>query len=253
MAIIFGALIMIFGLIIGSYLNVAINRIPRQESTLWPGSHCPNCGHGLAAHDLIPVISFWLLGGRCRYCKHRIKLRYPLVELLTPASFGLVFLKTGISIETVAGWIFSTLLVIAACTDMEEGIIPDLVTYPGILIGILLALATIGLQSALLGLLLFAGILMGTALLSGGGMGGGDIKLAGVIGVFLGPAGAGMTLFISSLAGGIWAACLLVLGKADRKSAIKFGPFLAAAAWLVWMYQGQIIDLYLGLFSGTLP
>lgn len=249
MAIIFSALVIVFGLIIGSYLNVAINRIPRQESTLWPGSHCPTCGQGLAARDLIPVVSYLLLGGRCRYCKHRIKLRYPLVEILTPASFGLVFLKTGISTETVVGWIFSALLLMVAYTDIEEGIIPDLITYPGILIGILLALATIGLQSALLGLLLFAGILLGTALISGGGMGGGDIKLAGVIGVFLGPAGAGMTLLISSLTGGIWAACLLVLGKADRKSSIKFGPFLAAAAWLVWMYQGEIIDLYLGLFS----
>lgn len=241
--------VVVMGLIIGSFLNVVIERIPRQQSILWPGSHCPVCGHGLAVWDLIPIVSYMFLRGRCRYCQHHIELRYPLVEILAGVSFGLVFFKTGISLETAAGWTFSALLLTVAGTDIEEGMIPDLVTYPGMLSGLLFAVVTIGLPSSLLGLLLFAGVLLGAALLSNGGMGGGDIKLAGVIGAFLGWPGAAMTLIISSLAGGLWAAGLLGLGKADRKTALKFGPFMAGAAWSVWMYRDEIIDLYLGLFN----
>jgi leader peptidase (prepilin peptidase)/N-methyltransferase len=242
-------IVIVIGLIIGSFLNVIIYRLPRKESILWPGSHCPACGQDLKAWELIPLVSYFLLGGRCRYCGQRIKLRYPLVEVLTPVSFGLVFLKTGISIETGLGWTFSALLITVACTDVEEGMIPNLITYPGILIGLSLAFTTIGLSSAVLGLLLFGGVYLGAALLSDGGMGGGDIKLAGAIGAFLGPGGAAMTLVLSSLTGGLWAAFLLGQGKANRKTAIKFGPFLAGAAWLVWMYRGEIIDLYMGLFT----
>ena len=236
------------GLIVGSFLNVIIDRIPRQESIIWPASHCPICGHDLPARDLIPILNYLLLRGCCRFCKDPITLRCPLVELLTPVSFGLIYLKSGISLETGAGWIFTAMLLTVACTDIEEEMIPDFITYPAIVIGLLLAHSTIGLQSAVLGLVLFTGTLLAVAVLSAGGMGGGDIKLAGVIGAFLGPVGAGMTLVISSLTGGLWAACLLGQGKAERKSTIRFGPFLAGAAWLVWMYQEEILVWYMRQF-----
>lgn len=241
-------LIIVVALLIGSYLNLAIYRIPRKESLLWPGSHCPKCEHKLNAGDLFPVLSYLMLGGRCRYCKQKIGLRYPLVELLTAASYVLIYIKWGFSIESIIGWLFSALLIVSAFTDLAEGIIPDTVTYPGIIIGLGLSFCSIGIKSSAIGFIVFAGIFLLAALLSKGGMGGGDIKLAGVIGAFLGYQGALLTLFISSLGGGLWAVVLLLLGKADRKTAIKYGPFLALAAWLVWMYSMEIGDFYWRVF-----
>jgi len=234
-------------LLIGSFLNLAIHRIPRTESLLWPGSHCPKCGHKLTARDLFPVLSYLTLGGRCRYCKQEISLRYPLVELLTAVSYILIYLKWGFSIEAVIGWLFSAFLIISAFTDIEEGIIPDKVTYPGIMVGLGLSFYSIGIKSSAIGSILFAGIFFLAALLSKGGIGGGDVKLAGVIGAFLGYPGAIITLFLSSWGGGLWAGVLLLLGKANRKTAIKYGPFLALAAWLVLMYGREMGDFYLWL------
>jgi len=241
-------LIIIVSLIIGSFLNLAIYRIPRKESLLWPGSHCPRCGHKLSPRDLYPVLSYMMLGGRCRHCKQNISLRYPLVELLTAASYILIYIKWGFSIESIIGWLFSALLIVGAFTDIEEGVIPDMVTYPGIIMGLGLSFYSIGIKSSAIGLILFAGIFFLAALLSKGGMGGGDIKLAAVIGTFLGAPGSIITLFLSSLAGGLWAVFLLLRGKANRKTAIKYGPFLALAAWLVWMYGREIGDLYWRIF-----
>ena len=240
--------VIVFALLIGSFLNVAIYRIPRRESVIWPGSHCPVCGSSLKAPDLVPVLSFIWLSGRCRYCQAKISLRYPLIELLTVASFVLVYVKWGISIETLAGWIFTSILIISAFTDLDEGIIPDLVTYPGVIIGLCLSPFTLGIKSAVLGSVVFAGIFLSTAIISRGGMGGGDIKLAGVIGAFVGLTGSIVTLIMSSLAGGVWAVILLCQRKADRRTAVRFGPFMAVSAWLVWLYGAQILNFYIGLF-----
>jgi len=241
-------IIIIFALLFGSFLNVAIYRIPRRESVVWPGSHCPVCGSSLKALDLIPVLSYLCLGGRCRYCQSKISLRYPLIEILTAVSFLMVYVKWGISMNTLAGWIFTSILIIVSFTDINEGIIPDRVTYPGIIMGLCLSPFTLGIKSAALGSVAFAGIFLVTAVISRGGMGGGDIKLAGVIGAFLGLAGSITTLIISSLAGGVWALVLIFQRKANRKTAIRFGPFMAVSAWLVWLYGAQILDFYIGLF-----
>lgn len=215
---------------------------------LWPGSHCPGCNHNLKALDLIPVLSYVGLGGRCRYCKKSISLRYPLVEIITAASGLMMYNRWGLTVLTLSGFIFTAILIITAFTDIEEGIIPDRITYPGMAIGLVLSFFTIGIQPALIGMLTFAGFLLGAALLSRGGMGGGDIKLAGLIGSFLGLSGSMLTLVLASVLGSIWAVYLLVLKKADRKTAIKFGPFLSISAWLVLMYGPAMIDLYLSLF-----
>ncbi|PKM78581.1 MAG: prepilin peptidase [Firmicutes bacterium HGW-Firmicutes-15] len=242
-------IVIIFALLIGSFLNVVIYRIPRKESVLWPGSHCPACEQGLKIGDLMPVISYVWLGGRCRYCRDRISPRYLLVEILTVITFLLVFLKWGISVETGTGWIFTAILTITAFTDLDEGIIPDLITCPGIVIGLLLSPYMIGIKSSALGAIIFSGICISIAILSHGGMGGGDIKLAGFIGTFTGYGGSMITLIIASVAGGIWAAILLWQGKAHRKTAIKFGPFLSVAAWLVWMYE---IEILISIFGYSL-
>lgn len=242
-------LIVMTALAIGSFLNLAIYRIPKKESLLSPGSRCPRCRHKLSPKDMIPIISYTALGGRCRYCRQPIGLRYPLVELLTAVSGVMIFNRWGFSIAALNGWLFSAFMIISAFCDIEEGIIPDLITYPGIVTGLLLSFHSIGIKSSFLGLILFAGIFFLAALLSKGGMGGGDIKLAGVIGAFLGWEGSLMTLVISSLGAGIWALFLLLRGKADRKSSIRLGPFLALAAWLIFMYGPEVYASYMQVFS----
>lgn len=240
--------IVALSLIIGSFLNVLIHRIPRRESCVWPGSHCPECQNRLGIRDMIPVVSYIWLRGRCRYCGRHISLRYPTVEVLTAVLFLLVFSKYGFSMQTAAGWILTGLLIIGAFIDIEQGIIPNRITYPGMVVGIIMSFFTIGIASSLIGCILYGAVLMGAALVSRGGMGGGDVKMAGAIGAFLGCQWAVLALFLSSLLGGIWGAALLITGKATRKSAIKFGPFLSLGAWLVWMYGQQMIDFYISLF-----
>jgi len=241
-------LVLITALLIGSFLNVVIHRLPRRESLLWPASHCPQCGHRLTARDLLPVASYLWLGGRCRYCGDPIRLRYPLIELMTAVGFLLIYLKWGATWQTMAGWIFTGFLITAAFIDIENGIIPDRLTYPGMIAGLVLSIFTIGIKSSLIGLLVYGSFLLVTALISRGGMGGGDVKMACAIGAFLGFPASLLALFLSSLLGGIWAAVLLIGKKATRKTAIKFGPFLSLGAWLVLVCGQQLADLYLSLF-----
>lgn len=238
----------VVGLFIGSFLNVLIYRIPRGESVVWPGSHCAQCGQALQPLDLIPVFSYLFLRGECRYCGAQISLRYPLVELLTAFSFLLVYLQYGYSVQTAAGCVLAAILIVISFTDIDEGIIPDVITYPGMLIGLAFAFFTMGIKSALLGMLGFGLIFFLIALLSRGGMGGGDVKLVAVIGAFVGPLQSVLVFILSSLAGGLWAVGLLLFKGAGRKTEVRFGPFLALAAFVVYLYGAQLLDLYLGLF-----
>ncbi|NLG33624.1 MAG: prepilin peptidase [Syntrophomonadaceae bacterium] len=240
--------IVIFALLLGSFLNVLIYRLPREESIVFPGSRCPSCSHSLKWTDLIPVVSFLALKGRCRYCNASISRRYPAVEVITAVSFVLVFIKWGYSLETLGGWGLNLVLISSAFIDLEHGIIPDSITYPSIIAGLVLAFFTVGLKSSLGGLALFAGILFLLAVLSGGGMGGGDIKLAGVIGAFAGFQGALTAFFISSIAGGIYSVILILAKKAGRKTMVKFGPFLALAGFFAYNYSREIWTVYLGFF-----
>lgn len=237
-------LVLIGGLIWGSFLNVVIFRLPGGESLLWPGSHCAACFNPLKPRDLVPVFSYICLKGRCRYCGEIIAFRYPLVELVTSLSGGLIYIKSGWGWEMLAGWILTSILLVAALIDKDQGIIPDLITYPGLLVGLLLSLVTVGFSSALLGGLLFGGILLVAAIVSRGGMGGGDIKLAAVIGVFTGWQGAWLAFLITSLMGGSYALYLLMTGRANGKTSIKFGPFLALGGWLAWIYGPEILNWY---------
>lgn len=238
------SLIFIFGLIIGSFLNVIIYRIPNQESIVRPRSRCTVCGHDLTVNDLVPLLSFIWLKGKCRYCNAKISIQYPLVELITAVIFLLVFLKGGLSTWTLAGLIFTSVLIVASFTDIKDGIIPDLLTYPSLILGLALSFFTIGIKSALIGALAFALVFYVIAFITKGGMGGGDIKLAGVIGAFLGPVGSFMVFLLSSLLALIGVIPLLVKGKATRKTMVKFGPFLAIAATLVYIYGNEILYLY---------
>ena len=235
------------GLLFGSFTNVIIARMPVGESIVFPPSHCPRCEESLKPIDLIPIFSYLYLRGHCRYCKERISPRYPLIEALTALLFLVVYFHYGITTYSLAGWVFIVILLSAAFIDIDHGIIPDKLTYPGVLMGIALSFITIGLLSALYGLLAFAGLLLLVAILSKGGMGGGDIKLAAVIGAFTGVIGSAITLFIASLTGAIYGLIIMRIKGTGRKTPIKFGPFLAVAAFIAYLYAEAILNWYLGL------
>ncbi len=239
--------VIIGGLMIGSFLNVVIFRLPRQESLVRPGSHCPACAHMLRVSDLIPVISYLVLGGKCRYCRAKISFRYLLVEIITAGAFYWLYLKGGVSVWTGAAWLLTGILMAAAFIDLDCGLIPNRLTYPGIISGLLLSYFTIGVPNALLGILLFGGVYFLAALLSGGGMGGGDVKLAAVIGVYCGWQGAVVAFILTSLGGGLWALGLLLLGRANRKTPIRLGPFLAMGGWAAYVYAPELLAVYFNL------
>lgn len=239
---------LIFGLCIGSFLNVVIYRLPIGKSIVCGRSACPDCGHQLTFGDNIPIISWLYLQGQCRYCGAKISPRYPLVEALTAVLFLLVYVQYGWSLNTLTGFLLTGVLIVCAFIDIDQGIIPDRITYPALAAGLFLSWWTVGLKSALLGVAVFAGVLLLAALFSNGGMGGGDIKLAAVIGAFSGFPSAGAGLILACITGGLWAGFLLITRRAGRGTSIRFGPFLAAGGWLGFMYGSALISWYLGLW-----
>ena len=243
------AYIIIFtvGLLFGSFTNVIIARMPVGESIVFPPSHCPHCHERLRAVDLVPVFSYLFLRGHCRYCQQTISIRYPLVEVLCALLFVIVYLRWGLTMTTVSGCVFAVILLGAAFIDIDHGIIPDRLTYPGIIIGLILSFGTLGFLPALYGTLAFGGLMFAIAVISKGGMGGGDVKLAAVIGAFTGVTGSAVTLLMASLLGAIFGLGVMAVKKTGRKTPIKFGPFLAVSAYIAFLFADTIVSWYLGL------
>jgi len=216
-----------------------------------PPSRCVYCGNRLQPIDLIPIISFFLLRGRCRYCQARIPWHYPLVEAATGILFTLVWLSYGYSWATPAGWVFVAVLVGAAATDLMHLIIPDELLAAGILAGIpfLLLDSIPGTLWGLFAGLVAGGFMLAIAVVSRGGMGGGDIKLAAVMGLFLGPKMIGLALFLAFLIGGLVSIALILSGKKRGKELIPFGPYLALGGILALLRGEQIIKWYLGFWT----
>lgn len=244
-----------FGLAVGSFMTVAVYRLPKGESVLRPRSRCPACGAEIGARDNIPVFSWLLLGGRCRRCGQRISVEYPLLELATA---GLVLLAAirypnPWQIVLVAGLL--ALMPGIALIDLRHRIIPNRLTYPALLLfapTVLLAWS-IGDAAdpvrAAIGLLLYGGILFVVAAISGG-MGMGDVKLAAVIGLVLGSLGlrfVGVAAAAAVVLGGLGAVVALLMGK-GRKSAIPFGPYLAAGAVVAGLWGEPVAAWYIGHF-----
>ncbi|NWF91951.1 MAG: prepilin peptidase [Syntrophaceae bacterium] len=244
----------IFGAIVGSFLNVCIWRLPKGESIVSPGSHCPHCSHPIRFYDNIPLISYLLLGGRCRHCKGSISAQYPLVEGVTALSSLLLFLKHGFSFSYLYYFAFLTGLITVTVIDLYHQIIPDVISIPGIVIGLLGALIIphITFLRSLLGVLLGGGslFLVATAyqwLFKREGMGGGDVKLLAMIGAFLGWDAVILTILLSSLIGSITGILVIILKGKDFKYAIPFGPFLSLGA-AISLYSGEdIVRWYLGV------
>lgn len=251
MAVFTTLFIFIFGLLIGSFLNVCIYRIPREDSMAYPSSRCLGCGAALRPRDLMPVISYALTGGKCRYCMEKISFRYPIVELITAALFLLIFNIFGFSIEFFLYSIIGSLLIIISGIDLDWQIIPDGLVAIGLACAIILRFyyffqyKTYGyLLGSILGLLLGGGLLLLIAVLSNGGMGGGDIKLMGMLGVLLGVGNTLLTLLLSFVLGGIIGSLLLLCKLKKRKDAIPFGPFIALAAIITICYSDIILNWY---------
>jgi len=248
------------GLCIGSFLNVCIWRIPRDESIVWPGSHCPACGHAIAPWDNVPLLSWLLLNGKCRHCKAPISPRYFVVELLTGALFAGLWLVHGWSALTPPYLVFTGALILGTFVDFDHLILPDRVTIGGMIAGPLLSFAIPALQGqvervpalvqSLIGLALGYGLLwlvatIGRLVLRREAMGFGDVKLLGAIGACLGWQAVLFVVFVSSLTGTLLGLALIAVGQKELQSKIPYGPHLALAA-VLWMFCGPAcIDAYL--------
>jgi leader peptidase (prepilin peptidase)/N-methyltransferase len=233
----------IFGAVIGSFLNVCIFRIPAKTSIIKPPSQCPHCHHPIRFYDNIPIISFIVLRSKCRDCGGKISWRYPLVELITAVLSLLLFLKFGLTLIFLTFFIFTAVLIVITFIDLDQQIIPDVLTLPGIPIFFLLAIFVVKIPwlEALIGLLIGGGVLFAIAfvyelLTKREGMGGGDIKLLAMIGGFLGWKSLIFILLFSSFSGAIVGITAMIIKKQDMKYAVPFGPFLSAAAvaYLFW-------------------
>ncbi len=238
----------VLGLIFGSFGTVAAHRIPRRETIVTGRSKCPNCGRQIKAHENVPVVSYLILRGRCPGCGTRISLRYPLTELATGVLFALAVIKFDVTVTAVVYAAFFWVLVVLTVIDLEHKLLPNRIVYPTFVVGwagLVIAALVDGdierLRSAALGAVVFGGFFFVVAFVYPAGMGGGDVKLAFVLGTFVGYAGgvgavlAGM--FASFLLGGVIGIIAMRFSGKGRKTQIPFGPFLAL---------GSVIAVFLG-------
>lgn len=251
----------VFGLLIGSFLNVVVYRVPRGESLVSPGSHCPTCGRPIAAYDNVPVVSWLLLRGRCRRCKAPISVRYPLVELVTGVLFAAVTARlVGDQAWAVPAYLFFTAMGVAlALIDIDVKRLPDVMTLPSYpVMGVLLLLpaiassawGTYGLAWAYAAAMFLFYVVL--RVIYPGGMGMGDVKYSGVVGLALGWFGWRVLIvggFTAFLLGGVLGALLMLAGRAGRKSRVPFGPFMIAGALVGVLWGADIASWYSGLLG----
>lgn len=232
-------------------MNVVIHRVPLRQSIVWPGSHCPACGAGIRARDNVPVLSYLLLRGRCRSCKARIAIRYPIVEALTGALFAGAAIRFGFGLTLLSALVLIGTLVALAGIDLEHRLLPNVIVGPAAVAGFALSIVNnpgdwwVYLVSAVA----VSGGLFALAIAYPGGMGMGDVKMGGMLGAFLGPYAA-LAVFLGALLGSVSAGVLMAAGRIDRRAALPFGVFLAVGG-LVAMFAGPYLwGLYLGFAAG---
>ena len=237
----------IFGSVVGSFLNVCIFRIPAGKSIILPASHCVNCHHPIKFYDNIPIISYLILRGRCRNCNIKISPVYLAVEFLTATLSVLLLLKYGLTLQYLLTFIFSSSLVVITFIDLEHQIIPDIITLPGIPLFFLSAIFVMNVRplDSLLGIVIGGGLFY---LIAAGyqllrkteGMGGGDIKLMGMLGAFFGWQSLWFILLAGSLLGAIVGISVMIFKGKDMKYAIPFGPFLSISA-VAYIFFGKYV------------
>ena len=245
-------LVVIFGLVIGSFLNVCICRIANEESIAFPPSHCTNCGYELKAKDLIPVLSYIFLGGKCRSCKEKISIQYPIVEILNAILYIAIYLKFGFTLNLFKFCLFASLLIVIGFIDFKTKYVYNSTVVFGVVSGILFAvLEWMETKSIpwnyIAGAFIGFGIIYLIVILTRG-MGEGDIDIALICGLFLVIKGILVTLFLAIILGGIVATIILIFKLKERKAEIAFGPYLAIGGIIACLYGSRLIDIYLGLF-----
>ncbi len=246
--------IFVLGLCIGSFLNVCIYRLPLGKSLVSPGSSCPNCGAPIRFYDNIPLVSYIVLGGKCRACRAPFSFRYPLVELITGLLAVAVWLRFGWHPESLIFFFFCSCLLVITFIDIDHRIIPDIISLPGIVIGLAASVfvRNFSWQSSLAGIAAGGGSLLAVAMayraLTGKeGMGGGDIKLLAMIGAFTGWRGVVFTVFVASAAGTLVGLILMIRTGKNMKLAVPFGPFLALGAITYLFFGDFLIGWYLSV------
>ncbi len=254
-------LVFVFGALVGSFLNVCIGRIPNGESIITPPSHCLKCQTPIAFYDNVPILSWLVLRGRCRFCHAAISPRYLAVELLMGLFSSVIYYRFGLSFSFAISFVFVAALIVISFIDLDVRIVPDVISLPGIILG--LAFSVIGYFfyydqldviptpiSSIIGIVAGGGFLLATAwayekFTGVEGMGGGDIKLLAMIGAFLGWPSIPITLFIASLLGSILGIGGMLLTGAGRRMALPFAPFLCSGALIYLFYGNEIIQFYL--------
>ena len=240
------------GLVTGSFFNVVIARLPRHESLLRPGSRCPHCGHAVRPYDNVPVFSWAILRGHCRDCGAPISARYPLVELVTAALFAAVVIDIGANEHVWLGLVLVSVLVPVAVIDFDQRIIPNAILLPGAVaaVAILAATEPSKLPEHLIAGAAAGGFLLLAVLAYPRGMGMGDVKLAAVLGLYLGRS-VGPAMLVALLSGAVVGAAIIARkgAREGRKTAVPFGPFLALGGLVGLFFGPDIVDWYLDSFT----
>ena len=246
-------LVLLIGLCIGSFLNVCIYRIQREESISFPPSHCTSCGYELKPLDLIPVLSYLFLKGKCRKCKEKISIKYPLIEILNGLLYLILFFKFGLSIDFLFYAILTSLLIVTSIIDIESKYIYSSTTIFGLIIGIIY----IGVSYYFNDINIFNNILGGVIgyliifiiVKTTNAMGEGDIDIAGICGLFIGVKGILVALFLGVVIAGIVASIILILKYKDRKAEIAFSQYIAIGTFL-WLIIGEeMLIIYLNFVN----
>lgn len=245
-------LIFAYGLVLGSFYNVVGLRVPEKKSIVTPRSACPNCHHTLTALELIPVLSYIIQRGKCRQCKKHIAPIYPIMELATGLLFALAPFVLGWSLELMVAWTLISLLVIISVSDIMYMLIPDkiLIVFAGIFLLERLIIPLTPWWDSLPGAVIGFTLLLVIAIVSKGGMGGGDIKLFALIGFVLGTKMMLLSFFLATLFGGIVGGIAILFKLIERKDPIPFGPFIALGTLIAYFFYEKIILLYLQLLTG---
>jgi len=256
-------ILFVFGAVIGSFLNVLIHRLPREESIIFPSSHCPKCNTPIKWYNNIPIISYLLLRGKCRACHEPISFRYPIVECLSALSFVLIYSLFGFGLPAGKAGIldlgfyaylfFTSLMLVAIFSDLENEIIPDEIIIIGIPVGLLWQWFSGNIAASVIGCALGFSILflisqLGKWIFKKEALGYGDLKLAGLMGIWLGLDKLILALFIGYLFGAIWSLALLLLKIKKMGDYIPFGPWLCLGALISLFFGREIIAFYLAHF-----
>jgi leader peptidase (prepilin peptidase)/N-methyltransferase len=244
------------GLCIGSFLNVCIHRLPLKQSVVHPGSRCPDCGYALRWYDNVPVISYAALRGRCRSCARPISLQYPIVEIVTAVVFVMHWYAFGPTVLLPLRLLFASALIVLFMIDLEHQILPDVITLPGIVLGIVCSLfLPPGPLMSILGVLLGGGLLWAIAeawfrLRKVEAMGFGDVKMLAMVGGWLGVKMVLVTFVLSSMLGGLIGAALIGSRRADMATKVPFGTMLAVGALVASLYGEDLLTWYLSTMGG---